>query len=134
MMGRRTLTAFLMVILMTLGMGCSSTPRDERKESMPTASALLIGDWTKDTGLTCAQAYPDVLQLQESGLYFGRMNSPGMFTLWDVGTYVVIDHRTIDISTANDAVVRYSYLVRDGNQLTFQDPDGCEFDYRKSRE
>jgi hypothetical protein len=130
MINQSMLTAFVLVILLFSGVGCASTPEDATREPMPTESARLIGNWTKATSSNCDQLYPDSLQFQESGLYMGQMANPGVFTLWDVGTYEVVDDETIIISTANDAEVRYSFSIAD-EVLTFEDPDGCSFRYRR---
>lgn len=98
---------------------------------MPAQTPQLIGNWTKITHSTCSHLYPDTLQFQETGLYTGQMDLPGEFTLWDVGTFEVIDSEQTKISTANDAIVAYEFSISN-DVVTFKDADGCEFSYRRA--
>jgi hypothetical protein len=116
--------------MFVLGMGCMFTPSNTPRVVMPTQIPQLVGNWAKITSSTCSQVYPDTLQFQEAGLYAGQMHSPGTFTLWDVGTFEVIDPEQIKVSTANDAIITYEFSISN-DILTFKDPDGCEFNYRR---
>lgn len=113
-----------------LGVGCAPTPRATQSETMPTQTPQLVGNWEKVSRSECSQAYPDSLHFQEGGLYFGQKDPPGTFTLWDAGTYEIVDLEHIKISTANDAIVTYDFSITD-DVLGFIDPDGCEFKYQR---
>ena len=91
----------------------------------------LVGTWRKITVSRCSRVYPDDLRFDGNGLLFGRQETAGAFALWDAGTFEVAGPGTIRISTANDAVVAYAAVLRD-DVLTFTDPDGCEFSYRRA--
>ena len=90
----------------------------------------LYGRWEKLPHPPCAQRYPDSLEFQERGLYVGRSEPPGTFTLWDAGTFELLDSQHLQLSTANDALVTYDVSWQQG-RLTFVDADGCVFAYRK---
>lgn len=123
----RTLAA---VIIIALAVGCAPTPGVTSSEAMATQTPQLVGNWEKITRSTCSQVYPDTVQFQENGLYFGQKDPPGTFTQWDVGTFEVVDPKQIRISTANDAIVTYEFSLLN-DVLTFIDPDGCEYNYHK---
>lgn len=89
-----------------------------------------MGSWEKTTADPCSQVYPDTIQFQENGLYFGQKEPSGTFSQWDVGTFEVVSPEEVKISTANDAIITYEYTILN-DQLQFVDPDGCAFDYRK---
>ncbi|HEY5870091.1 MAG TPA: hypothetical protein VI542_31745 [Candidatus Tectomicrobia bacterium] len=97
---------------------------------MPEQMPQLVGHWEKITHSACSDVYPDRMQFQEGELYSGQKDHPGTFTQWDVGTYEIAGPMHIKISTANDAIITYEFSVSDG-VVTFIDPDGCEFKYRR---
>jgi hypothetical protein len=97
--------------------------------SQPTNS--LIGHWQKVTNSACSSTYPDHIEFRDRGLYFGRKIEPGSFTLWDVGTYEPVSRSEIKLSTANDAVVSYRVEITN-DTMTFVDPEGCRFQYRRA--
>jgi hypothetical protein len=119
-----------LMIIIVLGVECVPTPSNTPREAMPTQTPQLVGNWAKITSSSCSQVYPDTIHFQEAGLYVGQMDSPGTFTFWDVGTFEVIDSEQINVSTANDAIVTYEFSISN-DVLTFKDPDGCEFNYRR---
>ncbi|MBX3121314.1 MAG: hypothetical protein KF806_09860 [Nitrospira sp.] len=90
----------------------------------------LFGRWEKLQHPPCAQRYPDTLEFRERGLYVGRSEPPGTFSLWDTGTFELLDPQHLRLSTANDALVTYDVSWQQ-DRLTFVDADGCEFAYRK---
>ncbi len=91
----------------------------------------LIGTWVRIDPATCGSIYPDAIRFEASGLYFGRKEPPGSFTLWDAGTFEVVGGRSIKISTANDAIIAYGYAIED-DVLSFSDAQGCRFSYRRA--
>jgi hypothetical protein len=99
---------------------------------MTEQASLFLGAWEKITASACSRPYPDRIDFQEQGLYFGHTEPPGTFTEWDVGTYEIISSTEVKISTANDAVIAYTFSLS-SDVLTFVDPDRCEFKYRKVR-
>lgn len=127
------LFALTVVGVSLVGVGCAPTPTF-RGEDMPTQYQQqipqLVGNWEKITRSTCSEIYPDILRFQPGGLYSGHQNKPGVFTQWDVGTFEIISSKQIKISTANDAIITYEFSVLN-NTLTFRDPDGCEYQYRR---
>ncbi|MBI5328605.1 MAG: hypothetical protein HZB80_10020 [Deltaproteobacteria bacterium] len=125
-----TLCALRVIIAVILGVGLQPTPMTAWSESMSEQTSQLIGDWEKITRSACSQIYPDSIQFQEGGLYFGQKDLPCMFTQWDVGTYEIVGPNQIKISTANDAIIAYKFSISN-DILTFVDPDGCEFKYQK---
>jgi hypothetical protein len=118
------------IIFIFPGVGCASTLGDRRSEAMPEHMPKLVGNWEKITHPACSDVYPDRIQFQEGELYSGQKDPSGTFTQWDVGTYKIASPRQIKISTANDAIITYEFSVSD-DVLTFIDPDGCEFKYRR---
>ncbi|NQD93802.1 hypothetical protein HP532_14215 [Pseudomonas sp. CrR25] len=91
----------------------------------------LLGAWEKTQQDECAAAYAAHLRFQHNGLYFGRSEPAGAFTWWDGGTWRVTGPGQLALSTANDAIVTYAYRI-DDQKLTFTDPSGCRFSYRRS--
>lgn len=91
----------------------------------------LAGTWEKTTQSPCSQAYPDRITFQEKGLYTGEKDPPGTFSTWDVGKYTLIDAQRVKISTASDEIVTYEFSIS-GDVVTFIDPDGCKFGFRRS--
>ena len=55
----------------------------------------------------------------------------GVLRLWDQGRWQVTGPGQMSLSPANDEVVTYAYSLSDGT-LTFTDPSGCRFSYRRS--
>ena len=123
----KTLTLVLMTIL---GVGCNPTPRTLPSEAMSTPTQQLVGNWEKLSRSKCSQIYPDKIQFQETGLYFGQMEKHGMFSQWDVGSFEVVSSNKIKISIANDAIITYEFSIQK-DILTFIDQDGCEYKYCK---
>lgn len=123
------LCAMAVMTTILLGVGCAPTPRTTPGEAMSEQTPQLVGNWEKITVSACSQVYPDSIQFQKGGLYYGQKEPPGTFTQWDVGTYVVVDPKHIKISTANDAIVTYKFSILN-DVLTFVDPDKCDFQYR----
>ena len=98
---------------------------------MSKLSVNIIGHWVKISDSPCSQKYPDQLQFKKDGFYFGRMDPPGRFALWDVGSFEFISSLKVKISVANDAIVSYSISIQD-DTVTFVDPEGCSFRYRRA--
>ena len=117
---------------MALGVGLWPMPSPHSGEIMGQGTIPLIGSWQKVTNSQCSQMYPDRLEFQESGLYVGDQDAPGTFTHWDAGTYELVSPAQIRISTANDAMVTYSFAIAN-DVLSFVDPANCEFEYRRIR-
>jgi hypothetical protein len=93
----------------------------------------LVGRWTKTTTGDCSAIYPDELEFVDRDRYRGTKGAEGQdFTLWDVGTYVVLPDGRVRISTANDAQIAYS-VTMEGDLLTFTDDRGCQFAYQRSQ-
>lgn len=92
---------------------------------------LGAGSWTKVSRSDCADRYPARLELREGGIYTGTNQQPGTFTQWDAGTYRVLGPGRVEISVANDALITYTFAL-EGDTLTFTDPDGCTFEYRRT--
>lgn len=90
----------------------------------------IVATWTKIQA-SCNEKYPDKLEFFNNGLYRGSIgNNDNEFTIWDAGNYEIISDSKIKISTANDEVIMYSYLIND-NILNFVDREGCEIRYKK---
>lgn len=98
---------------------------------MPGDTTQLVGSWQKVTDSVCSRLYPNLLQFRENGLYFGQMDAQGGYTLWDAGAYQVIEAGTLELSTANDALVRYRFWLAD-ERLMFVDANGCRFEYQRT--
>jgi hypothetical protein len=90
----------------------------------------LVGEWHRSTEQLCAAGYAMHLRFEPNGLYFGHSEPPGTFTWWDGGTWEVKTPGQLALSTANDAVVAYSYTLY-ARTLTFTDASGCRFAYRR---
>lgn len=90
----------------------------------------LPGAWQMIDQAPCAAGYAVHLRLEDSGLYFGSTEPPGGFTWWDQGRWQVSAPGRMALSTANDEVVTYAYSLIDGT-LTFTDPSGCRFSYKR---
>jgi hypothetical protein len=92
-------------------------------------TATLVGHWRRRAGSpACAAAYAARLEFQPGGLYAGSTEPPGEFTWWDSGTWQLRGPGRVALSTANDAVVEYGYVLKD-KQLDFTDAAGCSFGY-----
>lgn len=97
-----------------------------RKKDM---QMTLVGSWKKITTTKCSEIYPDNIEFQERGIYFGQKEPEAkVHPLWDSGGYEVLSDNQVKISTANDAEIIYSYSIS-GNVLTFVDKRGCELQY-----
>lgn len=92
------------------------------------AAAALLGRWLKAAGLRCADQYPDRLEFLPPGIYRGAKETAQAFTVWDAGSWHVLDARHVRLSTANDAEIIYEFAL-EGHRLAFVDPDGCAFEY-----
>lgn len=89
----------------------------------------IVGTWRKTTDDPCAARYPDELEFTDRGVYTGR--AAGGLPLWDAGGYEVLEGGRVRISTANDAEIPYRFSLA-GDTLTFTDPEGCRFGYRRA--
>lgn len=96
-----------------------------------TDAQAFVGVWEKVTRSPCSEPYPHRLVFRGDGQYRGESRQQGMFTIWDVGTFEMADGSGMKISTANDAVRRYTFTLV-GDELTFVDPEGCRFAYRRA--
>ncbi|MDH4562659.1 hypothetical protein [Pseudomonas sp. BN411] len=90
----------------------------------------LVGQWRRSTEAAAAKGYAGHLHFQANGLYFGQASPPDTFTWWDGGTWAIHAPGRLALSTANDAVVAYSYQV-DHDTLTITDASGCRITYRR---
>jgi hypothetical protein len=108
-----------------------STPGIARSGAMAERHPQIVGNWDKVGRTACDEMYPDSIRFQDNGLYFGLKDPPGTFTQWDVGTYEITGSERINISTANDAIVTYSFAISD-DILTFVDHYDCQFRYRRA--
>ncbi|UXY55575.1 hypothetical protein [Pseudomonas tohonis] len=90
----------------------------------------LLGQWHKSSSPACAAKYASSLRFDANGLYSGTPEVPGGFTWWDSGTWHIEGPGRVTLSTANDALVSYGYSL-DADGLTFTDPSGCRFSYRR---
>jgi len=124
-----SLRTLAVLIIITLGVGCAPSPRVTPSDIMQTQTSQLFGNWEKITRSTCSRIYPDTIQFQKGGLYFGQKDTPGTFTQWDVGSFEVAGNKQIKISIANDAIVTYEFSILN-DVLMFIDQDGCQYSYR----
>jgi hypothetical protein len=131
-----TLLAVLLVRCIVAGAATMTSPPQtgprppEESRHMAEDNTRFVGTWRKAENPDCAALYPAVLQLEANGLYRGHAEPPAQFTTWDVGTWRATDADHLAISTANDAVVNYGFQLA-GNTLSFTDPGGCRFSYRR---
>ncbi len=89
-----------------------------------------VGKWKKISSVSCAAAYPDDIEFF-TATYLGKKGSSGQrFIVWDAGGYQVLQGDLVKIDTATDQQVLYKYSISQ-DILTFVDPTGCEFQYRK---
>jgi hypothetical protein len=90
----------------------------------------LVGKWTKHSTEKCAEAYPDELEFFQA-TYLGKKGASGQrFIVWDAGGYEVTQPGRVTIAVATDEQVPYSFSIA-GTVLTFVDPEGCQFEYRR---
>lgn len=97
---------------------------------------LFVGTWEKIARAECDEKYPQCLRFTEQGLYFEvspktaeRRDHP----VWDTGRFKVTDPGHVMLSTSYDEEVVYGFKAT-SDTLTFEDPDGCEFGYRRAEE
>ena len=93
--------------------------------------ASLVGSWEKQEGSPCAAAYPDQIEFLERPRFSATRGPEQRFIWWDVGRYEVVAKNQIRIQTASDEFVQYGFSIS-GKALTFVDPNGCEFRYRRA--
>jgi len=100
-------------------------------EPVGAVADALVGVWAKAAGAACAAPYPDELDLRPGGRYVGR-NREGAraHPLWDAGSYEILGHRRIAISTSYDARPTYEFSLA-GDVLVFVDGNGCRFAYHR---
>jgi hypothetical protein len=92
---------------------------------------ILVGRWTKVSTAKCAEAYPDEIEFFEA-TYLGKKGASGQrFIVWDAGTFEVTQAGRVVIGTATDEQVPYTFSISQ-NLLTFVDPEGCQFEYRRA--
>ena len=89
----------------------------------------LVGTWHKTSSAECDCQYPDELEFREAR-FLARKGAGQGFIVWDAGGYEVTAPGQIKIDTASDEQVHYRFTL-DGDALTFVDPRGCEFHYRR---
>lgn len=102
-------------------------------ESGAKGRELFLGTWVKVTRNECGEKYPEQIQFTERGLYFDKSEETAesrYHTVWDVGRFELNDSRHVKLSTSNDAEIVYGFSATP-DTLTFKDPDGCEFAYRR---
>ncbi|HKR03727.1 MAG TPA: hypothetical protein VJY62_03755 [Bacteroidia bacterium] len=91
----------------------------------------ILGLWEKTTTEKCGEIYPDEIFFKENNLYSAQNLKPQkMHPVWDVGTYKMMDEKSIKISTSNDAVIDYAVKL-ENNILSFTDNTGCKINYKK---
>ena len=90
----------------------------------------LAGKWKKVSTAECDKAYPDEIEFLERPRYLAKKGPDQGFIWWDAGSYKVIGENEIKISDATDAQIQYRFSIS-GDLLTFVDPQGCEFQYRR---
>ena len=89
------------------------------------------GKWKRVPGGGGNDAYPDEIEFNDQGLYFGRKGPDGRdFSTWDAGRYEVLGPARVKLSTANDAEITYPYAAAD-DTVTFTTPEGGKVRYRK---
>jgi hypothetical protein len=90
---------------------------------------ILIGSWEKEPGGECDRHYPDFLEFSQA-TYRGTKGEGQDFIVWDAGTWQMEGPDQVRISTASDELVVYQVTATD-DVLTFRDPEGCQFSYRR---
>lgn len=122
----------LLVILSTLpGISSVLMSGTTSGEIMRDRTAF-VGSWKRITNTSCSRAYPTQLEFRANGLYIGTGAQLSIAPGWDNGTYEIVNLTQVKISTANDAILTYKFLIADST-LRFVAPDGCEFQYQKLR-
>jgi hypothetical protein len=102
-------------------------------ESGAEGREAFLGDWEKVSRGECGEKYPERLQFTERGLYYGKSEetaSSRYHTVWDVGRFEPVGPGSVKLSTSYDAEIVYRFSATP-DALTFKDPDGCEFTYRR---
>jgi hypothetical protein len=90
----------------------------------------LVGKWTKVSTERCAEAYPEDVEFFEA-TYLGKKGPSGQrFIVWDAGEYEVTEPGRVKIGIATDEQVPYTFSISE-NVVTFVDPAGCRFEYRR---
>ena len=97
---------------------------------MSVGDSRLVGGWQRNAAPPCAARYPVRWQVAANGLYTGQAETAGEFTTWDSGTWRVREPGRLALSVASDEVVTYGYSLV-GELLSFTDPQGCSFSYRR---
>jgi hypothetical protein len=110
------------------GAACHAAPETTQGAAM--SPSALIGTWTRVTSSDCSRQYPATIRFEERGVYFAQPEAPGGFATWDSGSFTVSSASQVAISTANDAIITYQYALG-ASTITFVDPDGCRFEYRR---
>ena len=90
----------------------------------------LAGKWKKVSTSQCDESYPAEIEFSERPRYLAKKGQGQGFICWDAGTYEEKGTDQVKISTATDAQILYRFSIN-GDTLTFTDPDGCEFKYRR---
>lgn len=90
----------------------------------------LAGKWKKVSTAQCDKAYPDEIEFLERPRYLAKKGPDQGFIWWDAGSYNIIGENEVKISDATDAQIQYRFSISD-DILTFVDPQGCEFQYRR---
>ncbi len=97
---------------------------------MTKADLRLVGQWHRSSVTADATGYAGYLRFAADGLYAGQADPPGAFTWWDGGTWATRAPGQLALSTANDAIVTYSYEL-DSDTLTITDASGNAVIYRR---
>ena len=88
------------------------------------------GKWKKISSIPCATRYPDNIEFFNA-TYLGKKGQSGQgFIIWDAGGYQVLQEDQVKIDIATDQQVLYKFSISQ-DILTFVDPTGCQFQYRK---
>jgi len=90
-----------------------------------------VGTWQRLSREAAASRYPAELTLLPNGQLRGIAETPGEFTLWDVGTWSEPGPGALELSTANDAHVVYQVSLA-GDELSFVAPDGTRISYQST--
>jgi hypothetical protein len=79
----------------------------------------------------CDRKYPDEIEFREA-TFLARKGPDQGFVIWDAGGYQVVGPESVKIEIATDEQVVYPFTLAD-DVITFVDPDGCAFRYRRAR-
>lgn len=104
--------------------------RTNTDESLEQLGIRFIGLWIRITNLPCSMGYPTQIEFRKNGLYWGTGSKSAPSPGWDVGTWQLASLSEVKISTAHDAIMTYKFSLKN-DLLTFIDPAGCEFKYRR---